>query len=262
MKSLTLKCRYFRRYPPEEFLGYMEQALEIDLSRTAFLVVDVYGLGLDQEDDKPSDKPGMVTAASVNNERQVILDSLLPALTAARQASLGVIYVSNSAPRVALDRYEFARQRNRNAEHDFESVFAETCIDPREYTYGDSAFIKFSHNLQPQGDEPFVRKIVYSGFFETRLDALLRHRRVDTLVCVGFSESECLLSTMIDALYRNYRVILLRDCTLATETVPEEEATLAFTQRMVLWVETYLGWSSTSRDFIAACHSLADPSRS
>jgi ureidoacrylate peracid hydrolase len=260
MTELTLPCRYFRRYPPGQYLGYAEEDLQLDLARTVFLVVDVYGLGYSAEDAETPDKPTMVSAASVGNEQEVVLNHLVPALCKAREIGLPVVYLSNSAPRVCLDRYEFALQRKRNAEHDFETIFAEENVDPREYRYGHSAFIKFSRPVAPQGDEPFIRKIVYSGFFETRLDALLRHRGIDTLVCVGFSASECLLGTMIDALHRNYRVILLRDCTLATETIPEEEATLAFTRRMILWMETYLGWSATSQDFIAACNQIPSPS--
>ena len=251
MTDLTLKCRYFRRYPPEQYLGHAEVDLSIQLARTAFMVIDVYGLGY-AEEDAASPKPTMVTSGSVRNERDVVLNHIVPTLATAREIGLPVVYVSNSAPRVALDRYEFCIQRNRNAEHHFETIFAEENVDPWEYTHSNSAFIKYSRPVAPQGDEPFVRKIVYSGFFETRLDALLRHRRIDTLIFVGFSLSECLLGTMIDALYRNCRVILLRDCTLATETVPEEEARLAFTGRMILWTETYLGWSTTSQEFIAA----------
>jgi hypothetical protein len=47
---------------------------------------------------------------------------------------------------------------------------------------------------------------------------------------------------MLDALNRNYRIVLLRDCTLASDT-PEEATTLAFTQRMITWA----GWWSRRR---------------
>jgi nicotinamidase-related amidase len=253
MTHILLPCRHYRRYPPGQHQGYTEVELTVDLARSAFLVVDVYGLGYSDDDRGAPDKPTLVTAGSVGHERDVVLNHIVPALGCARRTGLPVVYVSNAAPRVALDRYEFTRQRERNAEHRFETVFAEEKVDPREYTQGDSAFIKYSQPVAPLPDEPFVRKIVYSGFFETRLDPLLRHRRADTLICVGFSLSECLLGTMIDALNRNYRVILLRDCTLATETLAEEERTLAFTKRMILWVETYIGWTATADALEAAC---------
>ncbi len=255
MSKLTLPTRYYRRFPPVAHLGYIEEDVEIDLARTVFLVVDVYGLGFAPEEESRA-APSLVTADSVHIERDIVVNHLRPATDAARRIGLPVVYTSNAAPRIALERYEFCEQRKRNAKHDFKKVFAELPIDPREYEYGDSDMIKYSRVVAPQPGDYFVRKIVYSSFFETRLDSLLRHLDADTLVCVGFSASECLIGTMMDAFNRDYRLIILRDCTLATETIPAEEATSAFTRRMVLWMETYIASSSTSQHFIAACAAL------
>ena len=256
MRTLRLSTRYFRRFPPGAYLGYTEEDIEIDLERAAFLVVDVYGLGFSPEEESRA-APSLVTANSVEIEREIVINHLRPALDAARRVGLPIVYTSNAAPRVALERYEFCEQRRRNAEHDFKQVFAELPIDPREYEYGDSDMIKYSRIVEPKPGDYFVRKIVYSSFFETRLDSLLRHLDVGTLICVGFSASECFVGTLIDAFNRNYRIIFLRECTLATETIPEEEATSAFTRRLILWMETYIGSSSTSEQFIAACEAQA-----
>ena len=45
-KKITVNTRYFRLFPPEGYLGYAYEEYTADLDRTAFLVVDVYGLGL------------------------------------------------------------------------------------------------------------------------------------------------------------------------------------------------------------------------
>jgi ureidoacrylate peracid hydrolase len=58
---------------------------------------------------------------------------------------------------------------------------------------------------------------------------------------------------MIDAVYRNYRVILLRDCTQAVEIPEVDGSDFAFTKRIVLWAECYLGYTVTSDQFVAAC---------
>jgi len=59
------------------------------------------------------------------------------------------------------------------------------------------------------------------------------------------------MTTIIDALWRNYKVVLLRDCTLAND-FPEEQAELLGTQRMVKMLESLYCVSVTSQEFIQA----------
>jgi nicotinamidase-related amidase len=59
------------------------------------------------------------------------------------------------------------------------------------------------------------------------------------------------MTTIIDALWRNYKVIMLRDCTLAND-FPEEQAELLGTQRMVKLLESLYCVSVTSQEFIEA----------
>jgi len=85
-----------------------------------------------------------------------------------------------------------------------------------------------------------------------RLDTALRNLGVGTLVCAGLWANVCMGATALDALYRNYRVIWLRDGTLAGEK-PEGVATLANTARWVAWFEEIVGYTVTSAEFAAAC---------
>ncbi|MDF1512675.1 MAG: isochorismatase family protein [Anaerolineae bacterium] len=234
ISKFQLPVRYFRRYPADHMLGYANQTINLDPAHTAFLVVDVYG-----ETPTPT-----------------IVDHIAPALQAARAAGLQVIYAGNSAPRIDLDHYEFTIQRNRNACHYFPQVSAELKGDPREYHHGDGPWGRYLECVAPQPGDIFVRKIAYSGFTDTRLDSVLRHLGIENLISVGFSASECLLGTLIDAFNRNYRVILLRDCTRGGAMTELERQTDAFTKRMILWMETYVAVSSTSQDFIAGCANL------
>ena len=43
--TMKLKTRYYRLYPSDEYLGHAYEDYEADIGRSAFLVVDVYGLG-------------------------------------------------------------------------------------------------------------------------------------------------------------------------------------------------------------------------
>jgi ureidoacrylate peracid hydrolase len=99
-----------------------------------------------------------------------------------------------------------------------------------------------------QGDL-VVAKQRYSGFFDTELDAILRGRGIDSLVFTGYTTSVCADSILRDAFYRDYRCLLLRDCT--GETIGSDlsrsnhEATL-------LVIEMLFGWVSDSRSLLRA----------
>jgi nicotinamidase-related amidase len=74
-------------------------------------------------------------------------------------------------------------------------------------------------------------------FVGTRLDLLLRYLDIKNLFTVGYSTDACLMTTVIDALWHDYKVILLCDCTLAND-FPEEQAELLGTQRVVKMLES------------------------
>jgi ureidoacrylate peracid hydrolase len=67
--------------------------------------------------------------------------------------------------------------------------------------------------LTPEDDDIVVPKHRYSGFFETELDAILRRHHIESLVFAGCTTSVCVDSTLRDAFYRDYRCLLLSDCT-------------------------------------------------
>ena len=109
--------------------------------------------------------------------------------------------------------------------------------------------------IEPLPGDYFIRKHAYSGFFQTRLDGLLRNLGIRTLICVGFALDLCLGCTMLDAMNRNYQTLLLRDCTMAME-LPGDVDDLSFTERMITWMEYAIGFTATSKTFIAACEAV------
>lgn len=251
MANLDLQGRYYRLFPADKYLGYTEENLCLDTNECAFLIVDVYGQFPEDAGGAAAKQEGLEYMFS--NEYDIVARRIRPAKDAAKALGMPAIYAVNSAPRVALGQSWFGRQRAMNVGQQLDDLFCEDNIDPLEYVYGHSSYIKHSPVIAPQPDDYYVRKWVYSGFFDTRLDTLLRNLGVKTLICSGFSGDICLLCTMIDAVYRNYQVILLRDCTQSVEIPEVDGPDLAFTKRMVLWSECYLGYTVTSKDFIAAC---------
>lgn len=255
MAVIPIKGRYYRMYPPEEFLGYGRKDLDLDTSTTVFLVVDVYGLGFDQgpqDLEQSSQWMGLVSKQSIEREKEVVVDHVRPALDAAREVGLPIVYVSNSAPRIALSKSAYHENKVDTLEFDTATMYAEDNIDPLEYHYGGSDVLHYSDVIAPREGDYYVRKHVHSGFFDTRLDTLLRNLGCKTLVCVGFALDACLGTTMIDALWRNYRVLLLRDCTYAIE-IPGVDEPGSWTQRWILYTECMIGYTATSEQWIEAC---------
>lgn len=103
--------------------------------------------------------------------------------------------------------------------------------------------------LTPHPGDVVISKHRYSAFFETQLDSVLRTRGIETLVFVGATTSVCVESTLRDATFRDYRCILLRDCTqeLIGLGLPRSnhEATL-------LTIELLFGWTADSEEIIRA----------
>jgi maleamate amidohydrolase len=64
--------------------------------------------------------------------------------------------------------------------------------------------------VQP-GDH-LVEKTVATGFYKTRLDALLQQLSVDETIVIGTSTSGCVRATVMDAAYRNYHVSIVEEC--------------------------------------------------
>jgi ureidoacrylate peracid hydrolase len=103
--------------------------------------------------------------------------------------------------------------------------------------------------LQPAPQDIVVWKRRFSGFFETELDDVLQGLGVKDLIFTGCTTSVCVESTVRDAMFRDYRCVVLEDCTAEpignTLARSNHEASL-------LVIETLFGWLSTSTDLIEA----------
>jgi ureidoacrylate peracid hydrolase len=103
--------------------------------------------------------------------------------------------------------------------------------------------------LTPKPDDIIVVKPRWTGFYKTDLDAILKERGITTLVFAGGTTSNCLEATLRDAFFRDYRCLLLADCTWEPigNRLPRSnyEATL-------LLVELAYGWVCQSANLVRA----------
>jgi nicotinamidase-related amidase len=258
MTTIDLLTRFYKLAPPERFDGLQQTEQQVDLTRAALLVVDVYGLGFTPEEGAARHHPSK-NAESTEPWEEIAANAIKPALDAARRIGMPVVYAHNSGPRIELNRSQIGKTLNRSLDCNLEELFRERDVDGREYLDGDAdLFLETSDALGPKPGDYFVRKHQYSGFRDTRLDTLLRNLGVGTLFCVGFDASTCLKMTMVDAFELNYELILLRDATGAIEIPEDVERGYSFTERIIWWMESHVCTSITSAQFVEALDPIAD----
>lgn len=163
-----------------------QQSQDIDLAKTAVLVIDILG-------GEGGVVPGLETMA----------DNAVAIVKAARERKVPVIF-SDDAHIKGLDR-----EVELWGEHGIVGT--------------DAAQPLAAFDLQPS--DFVIPKRRYDGFFQTDLDLTLRELGVDTLIAVGCDTNICVMHTLAGAYYRGYRTIVPADAT-ATFLVGTQEAGL------------------------------------
>ena len=129
-----------------------------------------------------------------------VLEHMTAAVGAARSARIPVIFVSlalrSGFPEIALTNKLFSELAANAAEGTLSAEAPGSQIHPA---------------LQPRANEPVVLKRRISAFVGSDLEVLLRGLQATSLVLAGISTSGVVLSTVLDAFDRDYRVIVLSD---------------------------------------------------
>ena len=236
---LLLPGRYYRTYPVEAPLGYAEEILELELDRTVFLIVDVYGLGFGEESEA-TELPGLIRQF-IHQIKDIVVRHIIPAKAAAKDLGIPIVYLTNYLSEALTERSDLRKISLRVDDADLLEVWRE----PSDY-------LAHSSNVAPAEGDYLVRKQHYSGFFDTNLDSVLRSLNAYNLVTVGFDSRVCLGNTITDAMYRNYRVIALRDAIRTieeVETAGEQWANIL----AVRFIETHVGYTCTTEQWMLAC---------
>ena len=103
--------------------------------------------------------------------------------------------------------------------------------------------------LAPQPDDVIIVKPRHSGFFNTNLHATMQQLGVTTLVFTGGTTSVCLGTSLIDAYFRDYRCLLLSDC--SAELIGNRCSRTNHDASLWL-VELVFGWVSDSQSLVQA----------
>jgi len=133
-----------------------------------------------------------------------IIESSSRLIERARNNGIPIVYVNDShRPGLRQDR-EFKKR----AEHCIEGTWGAEVIE----------------ELKPQEGDFVVKKRRFSGFYETDLDLTLKDLKIDTVIIIGVVTNICVRSTVHDAFFKGYNVIVPEDCVMATREREQESS--------------------------------------
>jgi nicotinamidase-related amidase len=201
----------------------------------------------------------------VPKAHHIIAGRIKPVLEAAREARVAVFHLAQNTYAPRYPQYlEIASDPELQSPE--KRVEYEVCIEPRtveemwEAEYGtnfpgpvwktNAKKFDIAKCLHPLSNEA----VLLNGW---QLNGLCRRKKIDTLFYVGFMADLCLVN--IPGAIREmshkfkYRCVVLRNCTTAyefAETVDGSWMTFA----AIRLIESGMGYSAISDDFISACH--------
>lgn len=86
------------------------------------------------------------------------------------------------------------------------------------YYHSDTNKIEIIEQIKPDAKDIVIDKYRYSGFYESNLELMLKSLGVKHLIVGGVLTDCCVMSTVVDAYYRDYQVNLVKDmCGTTTE---------------------------------------------
>jgi ureidoacrylate peracid hydrolase len=215
------------------------EAITIDTGQTAALVVDM-------QNDFGA-KGGMFDRAGIDiSVIRGVIEPTARVLAAARNAGISVVYLKMGY-RPDLSDLGAPDAPNRVKHEALGVGTAVTAPDGRasRVLVRDTWNTDIVDELTPHAADVVLYKTRYSGFYGTDLDDILRSRGVTSLIVTGCTTSICVDSTIRDAMFRDYRCVLVEDC--AAEPIghglsrSNHEASL-------LNVQLLFGWVTSSAD--------------
>ena len=221
---------------PTLTLDTRPEPLEIDLARTAVVVVDMQNAF--------ASLGGLLDIAGVDvSGADQIVKRIGQLLEAARGASVSVVYLQTGY-KPDLSNGGGAASPNPRKETALCLMRARPELTGQLLVEGTWDF-QIVEALAPRGSDLVVLKTRYSGFAGTQLDSILRAREIRFLVFVGIATNVCVESTLRDAYFHEYWPLLVTDAALQAGP-PEAHSATVFN------VESFFGWTIGTNSLIEA----------
>ena len=177
------------------------ERVEIDLSRTALIIVDMQNVFAGR-----GESSGLV-GPTITGE---LIEKTKSLIETARKAAIKVVYL----------------KMMKDPERKSKSLIR---------TVGDTKII---YELSPLPGDIVIEKTWYSGFRETSLDGILRESRIEYLIFIGVVTNVCVESTLRDSYFLDYWPILVSDATNNAGPSFTQQATEWNVESSFGWVTT------------------------
>ena len=279
---MTLRTRRQRCYvepgqPYDEAgFGALEVPLELAPAHTAMITVDLWNMGWSEQPlalelglDAEYSFLGVGRRTAAEAQRRTT-ENLAPALAAARAAGLTIIHSNHAA---VVEKHPECLFRvddpppGSSPDWPPAEVGEQAMDDYLRLTFGEAG-PAWWQRLLPLVDFPEPVRPVPGDFCvcqQAAVDHLLRELRITTIIYAGFLLSHCLLDNVgglrsLGFLWRRpgYRVVVLRDCTIAQEYADTIDGFRA-TEVFITWLEASGMPTTTAGDFISACTAEEHP---
>ena len=210
------------------------EPVEIDLARTALIVVDMQNAF--------ASKGGMLDLFGLDiTGADTVASQNAKLLRAAREAKLKIVYLQIGY------RPDFADAGGPGSPNPLKELGLVLMrkrpeLQGKVLTEGTWDF-DIVDELKPRPDDVVLKKTRYSGFAGTPLDSILRTSGIKYLLFTGIATNVCVESTLRDAYFLEYWPILISDACLQAGPAFIQEAT-------VFNVTSFFGWVSTTDEIV------------
>ena len=215
----------------------MPQQIErMDPARTVLIIVDM---------ENDFIKPGASFEVQAGRE---MLPQLKALIAFCRGTGVSVIYTTHAHRADGSDAGRFA---------DIYPAIAEG-----KGLVDGSDGIKIYDQIAPEPGEVVIKKHRYSAFFGTDLDIILRGLSTNTVIVTGVTTENCCHATARDAMFHDYRVAFISDCT-ATFDYPDVGCGALSADKLHRYTLITLAFSTAHVMTAAECMEImsADPSK-
>ena len=217
--------------------------VDMDLARTAVIVVDM-------QNDFGSPN-GMFELSGIDTTQiRAVVPTIAEVLTATRRVGITVVYLKMGFQPDLSDAGlpDAPIWLVHEGRHVGETVTAPDGGSSRVLIH-DTWNTEIVDELRPEAGDIVIKKNRYSGFYETELHETLQRLGITDLIVTGCTTSVCVESTIRDASFRDYRCVLLSDCT--AEPIGADLARSNH-DASVLLIELMLGRVASSSALVAA----------
>jgi len=253
--QMRLPVRWYRAVPAAQPQGLVEERWELECARSALVALHCWNIGCPGGIPVPADF-WVFMGHPQNHEVAwgVMKEQIAPALAAARRVGMAVVHVQSepiakrylhlqppqpppvpSPPGPAPISDHGARRAQRVHGQGYLEWQGWERLDAAEAVY------------------PLPGDVMVAS--TEQFDQWLRGRGIDTLLYTGFATNLCILDSpaaMKVMAGLGYRCVILREATAAVE-FPDTWEGQQQTQAAVRYIEAWVGYSASNRDYLRAC---------